>query len=122
MRRFACGTGRSEQREMYIFGLRNENNVRAPKAFGAIQLAFHKWTEISLLVQPTGTVFGLTLGFLTLSIMGPPSSKTSPPASQPVKEQTPLLEALVRELEAARQKNAAKHEIRSQNPDSLSIQ
>jgi len=107
---------------MYIFGLRNENNCRSPRAFGAIQIAFHKWTEVSLIVQRTGTVFGLTLGFLTLSIIGPPRSKALPPVAQPVQDMQSL-EPLVREkIEVAlRQKNAA-NKTTATNSDGLSIQ
>jgi hypothetical protein len=113
--------------KMYIFCLRNEKNVRTPKVFGAIQVAFHMWTEVSLSMQPTDTVFGLTLGFLTLSIMRPPRSKTSPPVAQPVQASilsldTPLLEALAREVaEALRQKNAA-NKVTTENRCGLSIQ
>jgi hypothetical protein len=112
---------------MYIFCLRNEKNVRTPKAFGAIQIAFHKWTEVSLIVQRTGTVFGLTLGFVTLSLMPPPRSKNSPPVAQPVQAsilslETPLLEALAREVaEALRQRNAA-NKITTESRSGLSIQ
>ncbi len=111
---------------MYIFCLRNEKNIRAPKAFGAIQITFHKWTEFSLSMQATDAMpVGLTLGFLTLSLMRPTSSKTSAPVTQPAQPSylTPqLLEDLAKEVTEMLQKKKDANKISSQNRDSLSIQ